>query len=253
MNFFNNFNHEKLIIAHRGFRNTYVENSFEALTNSVKDSDFLEFDIQFTKDYIPIIHHDETLLRMSEIEKIEDFKDRYPYYIKNFYFDEIKDIDIRGTKLLKLEDFLVYAYNHHIYFNLEIKDIPQSLRERKAIDIILELIYKYKCEEQVLISAFIHRYLEVIRAKDKTVSLALLCENKQPSNIINRLKKIKAQSYNINKELVEKELIEKLKKEGIKTLVYTVNDSKIIDELFEIGIDGVFTDKAYIKEESKTI
>lgn len=245
MNFFKNFRDKKLIIAHRGFRNTYVENSYEALSNSINQSDFLEFDIQFTKDYIPIVHHDETLERMSNINKIKKFKNRKPWFIKDFYFDEIKDIDIRGTKLLKLEDFLNFAKKNYIYFNLEIKDINKSLDERNALDIILKLVHKYKCEELIIISAFRHRYLEIIRSNDKNISLALLCENRQPKNIVDRLKNLNAQSYNINKKLVNKELITILKEEGIKTLVYTINDKKTIDELFELGVDGVFTDQAY--------
>lgn len=245
MNFFKNFRNEKLIIAHRGFRNTYVENSFEALSKSVNQSDLLEFDIQFTKDYIPIIHHDETFERMSNISKIENFSSRQPWFVSSFYFNEIKNIDIRGTKLLKLEDFLKYAYNNHIFFNLEIKDINETLDERKALGIIVSLLYKYNCQEQVIISAFNHNYLEKIRLSDKNLSLAVLCENTQPKNIVRRLKKLNAESYNINKTLVDKKLIDKLKEEGIKTLVYTINDKKTIDELFELGVDGVFTDQAY--------
>ena len=230
MNFFKNFDKKNLIIAHRGFRGINVENSMEAFENSIEKSDFIEFDIQFTKDYVPIIHHDDTF------EKIK------PYFIKDFKFKEIKDLDIQGTKIPSLEEFLIFAKKKNIYFNLEIKDINNEINKYKAIDIILEILYKYECKNFVLISAFNHAYLKIIREKDKKLSLAALCENKKIPNILNYLKSLDVQAYNINKSLVNIDLIKELKNENIETLVFTINDKKEIKKLFEIGVKGVFTD-----------
>ncbi len=245
MNFLENFKNKNLIIAHRGFRNFYVENSLEALINSSKNSDFIELDIQFTKDYTPIIHHDETLERMSDIHMYQNYKDLKPWYIKDFNYNEIEKLDIKGTNISTLEEFLGIAKKKEIYFNLEIKQMSKNTNKNEAIDIIINLIEKYNCTKYVLFSSFNHKYLKLINKYNKKYAIAVLDEDIKRKNILSYLKDLNAQTYNINKELVKEELIIELRKEGIETLVYTVNDKKIIDELFKIGVKGVFTDYPY--------
>lgn len=242
MNFFKNFDKKNLIIAHRGFRGINVENSLEAFENSIEKSDFIEFDIQFTKDYIAVIHHDDTLKRLSNVKELSLYKNMKPWFIKDFYFEQIKDLRVQGTKIASLEEFLFLAKKRNIYFNLEIKDINKYMNIKKAIQNVLELIYKYKCQNLALISAFNHEYLKIIREKDKNISLAVLCENKKNPNTLEYLKSLDVQAYNISKSLVNEDLIKELKNENIETLVFTINDKKKIKKLFEIGVKGVFTD-----------
>ncbi|UTJ05157.1 glycerophosphodiester phosphodiesterase [Arcobacter roscoffensis] len=245
MNFLENFKNKNLIIAHRGFRDFYVENSLDALINSSKNSDFIELDIQFTKDYTAIIHHDETLERMSNIHMYQNYKDLKPWYIKDFNYKEIENLDIKGTNISTLEEFLEIAKKKDIYFNLEIKQMSKDTNKIEAIDIIINLIEKYDCSKYVLFSSFNHEYLKLINKYNKKYSIAVLDENIKREKLLSYLKDLNAQTYNINKELVDETLIRKLKKEGIETLVYTINDKKIIDKLFKKGVKGVFTDYPY--------
>ncbi|MGA1939162.1 glycerophosphodiester phosphodiesterase [Arcobacter sp. YIC-310] len=245
MRFLDNFKKDKLIIAHRGFKSFYVENSLEALIKSSLDSDFIEFDIQFTKDYIPIIHHDETLKRMSNIQDIKKFKAYKPWFIKDFNFSEIQDLNIKGTKLSTLSEFLNIAREKNIFFNLEIKKLPKNINKIKAIDIIIQKIEYYNCSKLVLFSSFKHEYLEIINNYKKDYAIGVLDENTKRENLVGYLKKLNAQTYNINKELINEKQIKKLKKEKIETFVYTINNKKSIDKVLKKGVKGVFTDYPY--------
>lgn len=245
MKFLDNFKNSNLIIAHRGFRNYYIENSLDALINSTQNSDFIELDIQFTKDYTPIIHHDETLERMSNIHTYDKYKHLKPWYIKDFNYHEIENLDIQGSKISTLEEFLEIAEQKNIFFNLEIKQLSKTINKKVAIDIVLKLIEKYNCQKQVLFSSFNHKYLKHISKSNEKYAIAVLDENIKRKNLIKYLKNLNAQTYNINKELVTQDLIKHLNNEGIEVLVYTINDKKSIDELFKIGIRAVFTDYPY--------
>ena len=57
--FWQNFKKPHLIAAHRGNRFSYPENTLIAFKNS-PNCDFIEFDIQLTKDKEIVIIHDKT-------------------------------------------------------------------------------------------------------------------------------------------------------------------------------------------------
>ena len=41
---------------------------------------------------------------------------------------------------------------------------------------------------------------------------------------------------------IDKELAKKIKNEGYEIYIYTVNSIELANELYSIGVDGVFTD-----------
>jgi len=52
------------IVAHRGYAGRYPENTLLSLSAAVAfGAHFLEFDVQLTRDGVPIVCHDDTLLR----------------------------------------------------------------------------------------------------------------------------------------------------------------------------------------------
>lgn len=250
MNFFNNFKKKSLIIAHRGFKSINTENSLESFKNSINKSDLVEFDVQFTKDYIPILSHDDTLERVSNVKMLKQFETLKPWFIKDFSYKQLKELSFDNKKVTSLEEFLIFASSSGLFFNLEIKDINNFHDEIKCIKIILDLIKKYSCDKQVLISAFEHKYLKIISSLDDNIPLAALDEEIIRENLTKYLKSLNVQAYNIDESLVTSDLINSLKKENIEVLVFTVNEKEKIDKLFNLGVKGIFTDKPY--EDSKT-
>ena len=67
MNFIELFTKPNLIGAHRGDRSREPENTLRALRSSIGKCDFIEIDVQLTKDLEPVIIHDDTLGRTSNI------------------------------------------------------------------------------------------------------------------------------------------------------------------------------------------
>lgn len=245
MNFFKNFQENKLIIAHRGFKGINNENSLEAFNNALDKCSFIEFDVQFTKDYIPVIHHDSTLKRLSNINKFNEYKDLEPWYIKDLTFEQIEKLKFNGKKILTLKEFLVFAKEKDIFFNLEIKNISNKLDSNRCLEIIYDLLKNIKVQEKVLISSFNHSYLKYFYQKDKNITLSALDEKIKRENLLEYLKKLNVKSYHIDQTIVDKNSIKILKEQGINTLVFTVNNKKEIDNLFKIGVKGVYTDFPY--------
>ena len=58
------------LVAHRGYSRRYPENTLIALEQAIlSGAEFIELDIQLSKDHIPIVIHDNNLKRISNIDK----------------------------------------------------------------------------------------------------------------------------------------------------------------------------------------
>jgi len=54
------------LVAHRGYQRKYPENTLLAMTEAVQaGARYLETDIQFTRDLVPVLYHDQALARVS--------------------------------------------------------------------------------------------------------------------------------------------------------------------------------------------
>lgn len=87
--------------AHRGLHDNQTdapENSMAAFRKAVEAGYGIEFDVQLTKDRVPVVFHDETLDRVCSISgKVRDFT-----------FDELQEFPLFSSseRIPKLEDFL---------------------------------------------------------------------------------------------------------------------------------------------------
>jgi glycerophosphoryl diester phosphodiesterase len=233
MNFLELFNRKNLYAAHRGLSSLYPENTMSALRGSIGHCDFIEIDVQLSKDAQPVIIHDDTLDRTT------NYKGR----VCDFNLDELRKLDYGdGEKLLTLHDALKFVKEHKLYINVEIKDIHNNFNDELVVGTILELIKSLDVQEQVLISSFRHEYLPLCK-KRLNIPTAALVENTHPKNLIKYLKDLGVDSYHLNDELVDVEVVKELKEAGFFVNVYTIDDKKRAKELFDMGVNGIFTNK----------
>lgn len=87
--------------AHRGFHDNdseAVENSLLAIKNAVDNNYGIEFDVQVTKDGIPVVFHDDNMKRMTGIDGA----------IKDFSYQELTQFKLLKSQatIPKLEELL---------------------------------------------------------------------------------------------------------------------------------------------------
>ena len=245
MNFIELFNKKSLIVAHRGANSVAPENTLLAMKKSVGHCDFIEIDVQLSSDEVAIIMHDKTLIRTTNISRLEIYKNRYPYNVSDFTFDELNTLDYgAGEKLLTLRMALEFIKENNIYLNIEIKDILDNFSDEFVVSKVLEEIQNLDVASQVLISSFRAEYLTIMKNKSPKIATALLAESNH-DNLIEYLKYLRVDTYNISKGLVDKELIERLNAAGIFVNVYVVNDKREQEKLFAMGVSAIFTDLCY--------
>lgn len=251
MNFFDRFKKEHIIIAHRGYSYKYPENTKIALENALKYADMIEVDITITKDKKIVLIHDDTLFRTSNAKDI--FQNRDSYLVSDFYYSELLELDFSSwfdkklptQKIILLEELLGFSRQNKIALNIEIKDMSVMFVEDIFIEEIYDILKSFKMTNEILFSSFNHNYLKKIKRLDKNISTAALFDEQEPKDLLEYLKSLEVDAYHIDLSLVNEEKIKLLKRENIFTNVHTINDEKIKNELFELGVKGIFSDKIF--------
>lgn len=257
MKFLELLNHTNLIAAHRGARSIAPENTLIALKRSLGRCDFIEIDVQLSRDGAVIVMHDDTLERTTNVTEIERFKSRKPYRVCDFTLDELCTLDYGSwfykdekhkEPLLTLRGALEFIKENNIFLNIEIKDMHGIVSDDAAVDAVVKEIKVSGANELVLISSFRHEYLKIAKDKLPDVPTAALVEGKHPINLLEYLRELGVSGYNLNKELVDKKTVKMLREADFFVGVYTVNDLERAKELFEMGVNCIFSDSLEKKE-----
>lgn len=248
MNFLELLNRTGLIGAHRGARSVSAENTMHSLKAAIGKSDFIEIDVQLSSEGIAVVIHDETLERTTNVGEIDEFKSRKPYKVSDFSFKELSSLDYGSwfdghvQPLLTLSEALQFIKENALFLNIEIKDMHSSLSDAHVVSSVIKEIEDWHVEARVLISSFRHEYLSLCKEKLPDVPTAALVQDKHPENLLEYLKTLKVDAYNMNNELADKESVSTLRKAGYAVNVYTVNEKTRAKKLFEMGVNGIFTD-----------
>lgn len=149
--------------GHRGCRCEYPENSIEAMKEGIKrGADYLEIDVQLTRDKVPVIIHD-TCLKYGDLQG----------YVHEYNFCQLK-YGIPG--LCTLEEALCWGSEAQVRFGLEIKTIPYEMQEQNKMlmEQIPSLLHKYKMIQNVFVFGQDYQILHYLKAIDKQIPIGLI-------------------------------------------------------------------------------
>ena len=248
MNFLALFKKPNLIAAHRGDRSQKPENTLSALASSIGKCDFIEIDVRLTKDLTPVIIHDDTLDRTSDVSVIERFSNRTPWRVSDFTEGELQSLDFGSwfdhqyEPLLTLEKALSFAKENHLYLNVEIKDMSSNFKDEIVVEIITDMIKKTQTDHLVLLSSFYHPYLPLCKKHSMNIPTAALQRYKYPGNLIEYLHYLQVDAYHAADKICDQNTVSNLKESSFFVNVFTVNQTERQQELFEWGVNGIFTD-----------
>jgi glycerophosphoryl diester phosphodiesterase len=256
-----------LIAAHRGNRAVAPENTLSAFEGSIGRCDFIELDVQLSRDGIPVVIHDETLARTSDIGTFGEFGSRYPWKVSDFSADELKTLDAGSwfyrddpfgeiakgctapapatpLRIPTLEEVLGFARAHDLLLNIEMKAMRGAFSDEEAVAAVVGAVERLQCGSRVLLSSFYHPYLKRIKAAAPRLLTAALQESFHPPKVIDYLHELGVDAYHMDDAIATKPMVEMLKKAGFFVGVYTVNSPRRQQELFGWGVNALFTDYA---------
>lgn len=233
----------KLLIAHRGYKAKYPENTMAAFKAVMAfGSPMIELDVTLTRDRKIVVIHDETLERTTNgWGKVQEHT-----------FDELRCLDagswfspeFKGEKLPSLEEVFDLCAGK-ILVNVEIK--PEAYEEPMPVDAIeikvLEMVREYSMTDSVIISSFKEDVIRRISMMNvEKPRLAILSEKTLDDPFLDFMVDCGVFSYNPDHRTLTKEEVEKVHNKGLNVFTYTVNTIKDAKRCFDMGVDGVFTD-----------
>ena len=118
------FNNEFNLIAHRGYSEKSPENTINSFDLALEKGFYnFEFDVQLTKDKIPIVIHDDNLVRTSGRKGV----------ISNMNYSELRHIEVKnkfnthGSFYIPKLDEVLIRYKNKAHLHLELKSRDQDL------------------------------------------------------------------------------------------------------------------------------
>ncbi|MFD6023407.1 glycerophosphodiester phosphodiesterase [Streptomyces griseoluteus] len=171
-------------VAHRAGAHTAPENTLAAMdTARAQGIDWLENDVQRTKDGTLVVIHDKTLTRTTDVE--EKFPKRAPWKVGDFTWAEISTLDAggwkgrqwAGEKIPTLQQYMRRVDGNGQKLVLEIK--WPEIYPRLAQDTMRELgrlgwLEGDRVADRLIIQAFDTGTLRTVRAQAPQARTALL-------------------------------------------------------------------------------
>ncbi len=220
-----------IILAHRGFSSKYPENTLLAFENALKSqADGIEFDIQLTRDKIPIVFHDFSLKRLTGIKS----------RISDLNFEEIRKIKLPQNQFIPTFEEVLEIIPKNRLINIELKGKGTALQvfgilERKTRE-------KKLLKKDIIVSSFNHNELKTFRRYDKGKYKLGVIVSGLPVGIIGFSKKLSAYCINPSIEYLNLTFAKMLQKKNFKIFAWVVNTKKQYHKAKQLNLDGIFTD-----------
>ncbi len=251
-----------LNVGHRGASGYAPEHTIPAYDLTLRlGADYIEQDLQLTKDGVLVGLHDETLdrtarptaesapgdctglVREKTLAQIKTcdvgswFNEAYPQYARPEYV---------GLRIPTLEEvFRRYRKRTNYYIETESPESAPGMEEE-----LVRLMDEYRLtgpaaeKWQVLIQSFSPASLQKVHAIDPSLSLIQLFSGSETSATI-QAKLDATASYAVgigpSKSDVDRPLVDAAHARCLDVHPYTVNETPEMKELVSIGVDGMFT------------
>jgi glycerophosphoryl diester phosphodiesterase len=221
---------KKVLIAHRGARTYFHENTLEAFEKAIRlNADMIELDVRRAQNNLFVVYHDECI-------------DEKP--IKDLAYDDI--CKFSRLKVPTLDEVLKLTRSR-IQLDIEIKEEGY---EKEVVNFIL----KFLKEDEFVITSFNDNSLKIIKEVFPKIRTGLILGKSNPKNPFGtwiselfpfkRCKKINIDFLVPHWRLLKFGFLRRARKHKLPVFVWTVNKANLISKfLGDRRIDAIITDK----------
>jgi glycerophosphoryl diester phosphodiesterase len=241
--------------AHRGSRLLWPENTWRAFDGAIEGLgySYVETDIRITRDGIVVVFHDETLERTTNgVGKVSDWDwEDLRHLDAGYRFSpDDESFPSRGTgvTISRLDD--TFDRYPDVCFNIDLK----APRSEWAV---AEVIARMRATERTLVGSFNDRRIAKFRritkssvatAAGPSASVAMYAASR-----VGRTVRRGVDAYQLPMKVrggsVDQKLVDAIHESGAQLHVWTVNDSELMSDLLDLGVDGIVTDRPDILNE----
>ena len=222
------------ITAHRGASIKYPENTMAAFRGAKKlGADWIELDVQQTKDKQIVVSHDTNLSRVTGVNK--DIIDMNYSEIKKLDAGSFFNKKFKGEKIPLLKEVLEFAKKNNIRLNIELKPTGKEKNFEKQV---VDLIKEYNFEDRCVVTSQVYNVLKKIKKYDKDIKTVYVM-----SIAIGKITDAKyADAFSIEATNVTETQVSRVHNAGKELYAWTVNKEESINKMIDMNVDNIITD-----------
>ena len=223
-------NKNVIIVGHRGYVSTGVENSIEALEGAAKaGADYVELDIILTKDNKFVVMHDFNLKRLAGIDK----------KVRDMNSDEVVGLPIRQgdfvSHIPSFEEFVKRAKELNMKLLVELK--PTGTEPDNYVELFIDEMRRLKVDKIYKAMSGNLSVMEEIERKAPEIETGHIIALQFGGFADEKVDFFVVEDFTFNDILNED-----AKEKGKDIFVWTINDSDIIVKYLHKPVEGIITD-----------
>jgi glycerophosphoryl diester phosphodiesterase len=224
-------NNQRMIVAHRGWSSLAPENTMAAFRLAAADPriQWIELDVQLSKDGIPVVIHDYKLRRTTgaagtvkeyTYEQLSTL-DNGSWFSPQFHQERIPSLD----QVLKEVQGLVKL-------NIELKTKDQLYPGLEQA--VIQLVQRYAMEADVVITSFDTDALLTTKRLAPAIRTGLITSH-LPTTIEDQLIILGADLLSVDYRIIDPSFVRHMIESGYDVMVWTVNDPQVIKRLIDVS------------------
>ncbi|MFC9467094.1 glycerophosphodiester phosphodiesterase [Streptomyces coelicoflavus] len=241
------------VIAHRGSSGMAPENTAAAIDLAVRQhADFVEIDVQRTKDGKLVNFHDCTMERTTNIEDL--YPDRPRYRVSDFTWKELSRLDAgswfhdkyAGERIITLDDVVHHIQHTRTGLLAEISpcgqygttiatDLADALHDKPRY------VRKALTHHRLAVQSFQTDDAHTFHTAQPDIPIGILDADRPTDTELLELSQW-ADQINPQHTVTDQTLVDRIHQLGMTTNVWTVDEPGAIRKMTNLGVDGIITD-----------
>lgn len=222
------------VMAHRGLSADAPENTLYAFSDAISvGADFIELDVQQTRDGVLVVMHDSNLKRTTGVNKNiwdVDYAD-----IQNLDAGSWFDPAYANARIPTLEETLQFV-DKRAKLNIEIK--PTKHGSDTLEQDVAELITRYQYTDACYVTSFSYGSLKKVKEANPEIRTGYLM-----SVAYGQFYSLKyADAFSLNKVFVTSQVVNAAHQQGKQIFAWTVNSMSEVRSLCNLHVDSIITD-----------
>ncbi|RYI32415.1 glycerophosphodiester phosphodiesterase [Bacillus infantis] len=233
----------KLKIGHRGAAGSRPENTFSSFDYALQmGADFLEFDVQRTKDGRLAVIHDST------VDRTTDGKGK----VSSLTWKELRSLDAGSWHSTEYAGEIIpsftemldkYAGKAGLLIELKKPALYPGIEEQLAEELKSRELDKGP-GSRIIIQSFDRSSMKKIRSLLPSIPVGILLNYKTKRMTARELEQIAKYACYINPKhtIASRQLLDRIHQKGMKAIIWTIRTEKEAGKALKLPADGIVTD-----------
>lgn len=219
-------------VAHRGYSKEAPENTMTAFRQAVENGyQYIECDIQFTRDGVPVVLHDAKVDRTSNGSGRAD---SYTYaQLRKLDAGSWKSSEYAGEKIPSLQELMKFCVKKNVTPYIELKNGSRLTRDK--LREVYRVIKGSGMQKRVIWFSFNYNYISWVKEIDPTAQIGYVPKGNVTRSVVSMAENLKTGKNRVflcvNLKKISTKMVELCKESGIDLTARRVGSKKKFNRL----------------------